>query len=64
MERYRDTPNEGLVADQMETPLILDSDAYAIEFNQAISSLVKKTEPTAYERAQAEMRRRADDPSK
>ena len=64
VERYRDTPNEGLVADQMETPLILDSDAYAIEFNQAISSLVKKTEPTAYERAQAEMRRRADDPSK
>jgi DNA primase len=62
VERYRDTEHAALLEQQLETPLELDNAAHSIEFKQAIDSLLRKAEPSAFERAQAEMRRRADDP--
>jgi DNA primase len=64
VERYRDTAHQQFLAEQLETPLILEREAYSVEFEQAISGLLKKAEPKAYERAQAEMRRRAEEQAK
>lgn len=64
VEHYRDTGYEALLAQQLETPLVLDSEAHSIEFKQAIAALLKKTEPGAYQRAEAEMRRRAQEADK
>ncbi len=62
VEHYRDTEHAAILEQQLETPLELDQDAHSIEFKQAIDALLRKTEPSAFERARLEMQRRADDP--
>lgn len=62
VEHYRDTEHAAILEQQLETPLELDQDAHSIEFTQAIDALLRKTEPSAFERARLEMQRRADDP--
>ncbi len=62
VERYRGTEHEAVVAEQLETPLELDSEAESIEFLQAIDSLRRKAGHTSVlTRAEAEMRRRTED---
>ena len=63
VEHYRDTEQAAMLEQLVETPLELDDEAHSIEFKQAIDALLRKAEPSAYERAQAEMQRRADDAS-
>ncbi|HCU89465.1 MAG TPA: DNA primase [Gammaproteobacteria bacterium] len=61
VEHYRNSSHYAILEQQLETPLELDDEANAIEFTQAIESLLRKTKPGAFERAKAEMRRRADE---
>lgn len=61
VEHYRDTTHTAILEQQLETPLELDDEAHSIEFKQAIDSLLRKAEPSTFERAQAEMQRRADE---
>lgn len=59
VERYRGSAHEAVIAGLIEQPLILDREAEATQFHQAIGSLVKKaTEPSALEQARAEIERR------
>ncbi|MFP6682872.1 MAG: DNA primase [Gammaproteobacteria bacterium] len=62
MEHYRDTEHAAILEQQLETPLELDQDAHSIEFKQTIDALLRKAEPSAFERARLEMQRRAVDP--
>lgn len=61
IEHYRNSSHSAILEQQLETPLELDDEANAIEFTQAIDSLLRKAKPGAFEQAQAEMRRRADE---
>lgn len=62
VERYRGTEHEAVLAQQLETPLALDQKAEAIEFRQAIDTLVARaTRTSAFVLAQAELRRRAEE---
>ena len=63
VEHYRDTPHAAILEQQLENPLELDDEAHSIEFTQAIDALLRKAEPSAFERAQAELQRRADEAS-
>lgn len=62
VERYRDSPQEETIAGLIAEPLILERAAEAIEFRQAIDTMVKKaTEPSALERARAEHLKRSQE---
>ena len=59
VERYRGSEHEAVIAAQIAQPLVLDRDAEAIQFHQAIETLVRKaTAPSALEQARAEIERR------
>ncbi len=59
VERYRGSEHEAVIAAQIEQPLVLDREAEAIQFHQAIETLVRKaTAPSALEQARAELERR------
>jgi len=59
VERYRGSEHEAVIAAQLEHPLVLDREAEAIQFHQAIETLVRKaTAPSALEQARAELERR------
>ena len=64
LEHYRDSPFRDLLDRQLETPLVLDIEAHSLEFHQAIDALLRKSEPNALERAQAEQQRRANETDK
>jgi len=62
VERYRGSQHEALLAQQLEAPLELASEAETVQFQQAIDSLVSKaTRPSILAQAQAEMQRRTED---
>jgi DNA primase len=62
VERYRGTDHEAFVSEQLESPPELDKEAESVEFRLAIDSLLQKaSRPSALARAEAEMRRRAED---
>jgi DNA primase len=64
LEHYRDSPFRELLDRQVETPLVLNQEAHSLEFQQAIDALLKKSEPSALQRAQAEKQRRANEATK
>ncbi|MFT4564635.1 MAG: DNA primase [Gammaproteobacteria bacterium] len=64
VEHYRDSAFRELLDRMLETPLVLDVEAHSLEFQQAVDALLRKSEPTVLERAQAEQQRRADETTK
>jgi len=63
VERFRGTDHESVIAAQLEQPLMLDTEAEAIQFRQAIEALLKKATTTStLERARAELAKRSRDP--